>query len=65
MIQRVKTAISNIGYFLAIAIVLWTVIGGTLGSFIDVPGSSKKVREGQPCGPGYRCWPVLTPCGLV
>jgi hypothetical protein len=57
---RVRRTLSNIGYYLMAALVLWFVVGSVVGWFVDLPGSNRGPREGEPCGSGHR-WTRVGP----
>jgi hypothetical protein len=57
---RVTRILSNVGYYLVAALLLWFVVGSIIGWFVDLPGARRASREGEPCGLGHR-WTRVDP----
>jgi hypothetical protein len=59
--QRARKILSDIGYYVLAALLIWFVVSSIIGWFVDLPGSRRQPREGDPCGPGYRWTRIGSP----
>jgi len=58
--HRLKRTLADVGYYLVAGLVLWFVVGSIVGWFVDLPGTHRRPREGEPCGPGHK-WSRVGP----